>query len=1377
MFDFCWIDFRNTKSGVEVVPKFTINYRCSDLMIQGGDFYAVWNEETGMWSTHEQTVIDKIDKELYSAAVNKYGSIEGVRCLYMKDSDSGSIDRWHKYVKQQMREKYHPLDETFTFLSQKTVKEDYASKRLSYDLGGDCPAYTRLMNGLYDPEELQKLEWMTGAILTGDSKHIQKFGVLYGPPSSGKGTWLNEVLMPLTKGYYAIIKVADFGNPSKPFATEPLSSDPLVAIETDGNLSRIEDNTILNTLVSHEELLVNEKFKPQHPIKSNAFIILGTNSPVRITDAKSGLIRRLIDVYPSGRKFDYDEYMRLTSQLKFEYGGIAQHCIDVYKSMGEDYYQSYIPIRMMKATNEFYSFMEYIYDDVVEREGVSLNELYKLYKEYCDFAGVQTVARRRVIAEEARAYFREFYDDTHTKDGRHVRNWYTGLRTDRFGQTEGGDSVEQSGTDSGDDSVSGCPDVTKRLIPEWLNLKEQDSIFDTMFANCLVNFWDAKNSRLERQWSNVTTTLSQIDSHQEHFVKVPESLIVIDFDIRGPNDEKCLEKNLEAAARWPETYTEVSKSGGGIHLHYFYNGDVTKLSSLYDVNIEVKTFTGGSSLRRRLSLCNNSQIATISSGLAQKGGKNVIDWDGVKSDKHLYAMIMKDLKKQSSGGHTVTCVSHIVKVVKEAYDSGLSYDIRPMQNAIISFAASSTNQSENCLSMIADIPWCSDDKLDNRDIEINKDDGYIDERLVFFDCEVFPNLFFIGWCFENSDTVVRMFNPTPEEVEDLFRYKLVGFNNRAYDNHIMYARTMGYSNYDLYKLSQMLVSHEKGGTYDISERPTFGAAYNISYTDIYDFASAANKKSLKKLEYEMGVRHKELGLPWDLPVPEERWEEVAKYCENDVLATKAAFYYLASDWVTREILATWAGKTVNDTTNNLTQQIIFGDDKHPQKEFLYRDLSQPVMDLDPEVIEFLKEACPEMMAKRHGEAGSLLPYFPGYKHFWEKVPYKNAKGYKTVEKSVYRGEEVGEGGEVVSDPGIWYNVALLDIASMHPHSTIAECLLGVKYTRRFRHIVEGRVAIKHKDWDGAREMIGDLIDLCMDDINSGKFTNKDLATGLKTPINAFYGLSDAKFNNRCRDERNVDNIVAKRGALFMVDLMYAVRERGFTVAHIKTDSIKIPNATPEIIKFVYDFGKRYGYTFEHEATYEKMCLVNDAVYVAKYASKDWCQDTYGYIPEKNYDHEEEWTATGTQFQIPFVFKTLFSHEEITFDDMCEIKSVKTAIFLDKNEGLGPDRHNYIFVGRVGQFCPIKPGCGGAEMLRDAGDGKYAAVTGTKGYRWLESVDVLTLGKEDDIDVGYYRNLVDDARDTISKYGDFESFVSDDPAPAIFGDERVILINK
>ena len=102
----------------------------------------------------------------------------------------------------------------------------------------------------------------------------------------------------------------------------------------------------------------------------------------------------------------------------------------------------------------------------------------------------------------------------------------------------------------------------------------------------------------------------------------------------------------------------------------------------------------------------------------------------------------------------------------------------------------------------------------------------------------------------------------------------------------------------------------------------------MSYTDVYDFSS--KKQSLKKWEIELGISHKELGLPWDQPVPEKDWVKVAEYCDADVLATEAVFNHLKSDWTARQILADLADMSVNDTTNSLTTQIIFGKDKNPQ---------------------------------------------------------------------------------------------------------------------------------------------------------------------------------------------------------------------------------------------------------------------------------------------------------------------------------------------------------------------------------------------------------------------------------------------------------------
>lgn len=1321
MLDFIKISTRYVKSKniTEIYPRFIIK-KSSDLMIRGGDFYAIWVEERGLWSTDENDAIQLIDRELNEFAQKHKDEINtSVEILYMWDAQSGTIDAWHKYCQKQMRDSFHMLDEKLIFSNYETNKKDYASKKLDYPLEpGNMPAYDKLMSTLYSEDERRKIEWAIGSIVSGDSKKIQKFMVLYGAAGTGKSTVLN-IIQQLFDGYYSVFDAKALGSTSNAFALEAFKSNPLVAIQHDGDLSRIEDNTRLNSLVSHEIMTVNEKFKSTYSNDFKCFLFMGTNKPVKITDAKSGLIRRLIDVTPSGNKLSTKEYRHAIKQISFELGAIAYHCKEVYLS-DPGIYDDYMPLAMMGASNDFYNFVLDSYHVFKKEDGTTLKAAWEMYKTYCDEAKVPYPFSQRTFKEELKNYFWEYNDRFNFDDGQRVRSYYSGFRTDKF------ETTSEKKKD-------------KSKI-KTIEMKEQHSIFDDECYNCLAQYANS-NGTPSNKWDKVTSKLSDIDTSKLHYVQLPKNHIVIDFDIRDNTGNKNYELNLEEASKWPATYAEVSKSGCGIHLHYIYTGDVTKLSRIYDDHIEIKVSTGKSALRRKLTKCNNLPIATISSGLPLKGDKKMVNFESIKSEKGLRTLIKRNLNKEIHPG-TKPSIDFIHKILEDAYSDGLRFDVSDMKNDILAFAANSTNQSEYCIKLVNKMHFKSDEPSE----PVTNDNSL----LVFYDVEVFPNLFLVNWKAEGEGKpVVRMINPTPSEIEEIIHFNLVGFNCRRYDNHMLYARLMGYTNEQLYKLSQKIIGSKKGE----NNKYMFGEAYNISYTDVYDFSK--DKKSLKKWEIELGIHHQELGLPWDQPIPEDMWSKVAEYCDNDVIATEAVFNHLKADWTARQILADVAEMTVNDTTNALTTKIIFGSNRTPQDQFNYRDLSQPVYDSDlrDDARQFLIESTPEMMADTHGDANSILPYFEGY-------VYDSGK-------SVYRGEEVGEGGYVYAEPGIYSNVALLDIASMHPSSIVAECLFGEKYTSRFKDILDARLAIKHKDFDRAKKMLGGALAKYLTD----ESVAKDLAGALKIAINSVYGLTSASFEHPFHDPRNKDNIVAKRGALFMVNLKHEVQKRGFTVAHIKTDSIKIPNATPKIIQFVMDYGKKYGYTFEHEATYNRMCLVNDAVYIAKY-------------------DDGSWTATGTQFQVPYVFKTLFSKEPIEFEDMCETKSVSTALYLDMNEGY-PDvtdvektlekrkkdgalseneieglediiasGHNYIFVGKIGQFCPILPGYGGGLLMREK-DGKYYAATGSKGYRWMESEMVKVLNKEDAIDISYYERLADDAVEAISKYGDADRFINDD----------------
>ena len=1336
MLDFLMISTRPGKRGTtEIFPTFVVK-KSNDLMIRGGDFYAIWIEERGLWSTDEDDVVNLIDRELDRYAEEFRQKFGGhVRVCYMWDAGSGMIDAWHKYCQKQMRDSFHMLDEKLIFSNTDTKKKDYASKKLNYPLEpGEITAYDKLVSTLYSEEERQKLEWAIGAVVSGDSKSIQKFMVLYGAAGTGKSTILN-IIQQLFEGYYSVFDAKALGSSSNSFALEAFKTNPLVAIQHDGDLSKIEDNTRINSLVSHELMTVNEKFKSTYSSRFKCFLFMGTNKPVKITDAKSGLIRRLIDVSPSGNKLNPKEYRTTMKQVSFELGHIAHHCLEVYLN-DPGRYDDYIPTSMMGASNDFYNFIIDSYHVFKKEDGTTLKAAWAMYNTYCDEAKVPYPFSLRNFKEELKNYFWEFSDRFNFEDGSRVRSYYSGFRTDKFEKPKR--KKEEHKT-------------------ELISFDEIESIFDEECAGCFAQYATSKETPSEK-WEKVTSKLSELDTSKLHYVKVPENHIVIDFDIPDEDGNKCLERNIEEASKWPATYAELSKSGKGVHLHYIYSGDVSKLSRVYDNNIEVKVFTGKSSLRRKLTKCNDLPIATINSGLPMKGEDKLVNFEAIKSEKGLRTLIKRNLNKEIHPG-TKPSIDFIYKILEDAYANGLKYDVTDMRNAVFAFAANSTNQADYCIKLVNKMQFKSDEPSTG----VNNDDSSI----VFYDVEVFPNLFLVNWKLKGEGKpVVRMINPSSTEIEELLRFRLVGFNCRRYDNHILYARLMGYDNEQLYNLSQKIING--------SPNAFFGEAYNVSYTDVYDFASAANKMSLKKWEIKLGIHHQELGLPWDKPVPKELWTKVAEYCDNDVIATEAVFNYLEDDWTARQILADVAGMTVNDTTNSLTTKIIFGNNRKPQDQFNYRNMG----DISEEQYRHAFSD-DNFFFNNFGDKYTVFnkdgkPIFPGYKY---------ERG-----KSTYRDEEVGEGGYVYAEPGIYHNIALLDIASMHPHSVIAEELFGPEYTKRFKEIVDARIAIKHKDFDKAKVMLNGALAKYLTDEASAA----GLANALKTAINSVYGLTSANFDNPFRDPRNIDNIVAKRGALFMINLKHEVQSRGFTVAHIKTDSIKIPDATPEIIQFVMDYGKQYGYNFEHEATYEKMCLVNDAVYIAKY---------------KDGKHAGEWSATGTQFQIPYVFKTLFSKEPVIFEDVCETKSVSTSLYLDMNESL-PDvslyesvlsirksldtksnltkkeqsildnfagvsdeeiavliseGHDYHFVGKVGLFCPILPGKGGGELVREGKDKdgtiKYSSATGAKGFRWLESEMVKQLSKQDDIDLSYYRAMVDTAIDTISKYGDFHEFAN------------------
>lgn len=360
--------------------------------------------------------------------------------------------------------------------------------------------------------------------------------------------------------------------------------------------------------------------------------------------------------------------------------------------------------------------------------------------------------------------------------------------------------------------------------------------------------------------------------------------------------------------------------------------------------------------------------------------------------------------------------------------------------------------------------------------------------------------------------------------------------------------------------------------------------------------------------------------------------------------------------------------------------------------------------------------------------------------------YELVRGEDGTWHNMLWGTDLSVGGYVYANPGMYVTkpdnpmglaAITFDATSLHPTDAIQLNYMG-ENTSRYAALLAARVAIKHKDFDAARKMFnGKLAKYLTDESQAG-----DLSTALKTAANSLYGVSYASFDNPARDPRNVNNIIALRGSLVMRTLQKEVEDMGYKVIHIKTDSIKVADPDEKICNYIVEFGKSYGISYEVEHTWNKICLVNDAVFVGQHGADDK-KDPLG------------WETTGKEFQVPYVRKSLFTKEPIEFWDYCTTFNVsKGTLHLVTEEGT--DTENDEFIGRVGLFVPMKHG---GKLYRVSEEGKRYAASGTTGYLWRSADEVQDMHLEDDIDMSYFRNICDAAIDHINEFGSYGDFMA------------------
>ena len=474
---------------------------------------------------------------------------------------------------------------------------------------------------------------------------------------------------------------------------------------------------------------------------------MGSNDPIQLSP-NSGMKRRLIDIRPTGNLLDASTYDDCMEHIPFEKSGIAWKCLQVYKKLGRHYYDHYIAEDMLARTSPFHN---YVIENVMElKDGISLANAYDMYLRYAEMCKFKNEMPRYKFRDTLKLYFDQYEDSK-----------FSGFRWDKIGKEK--------------------PAEVKIDISSWLKFDCTTSLFDKVFADRPAQY-ASEDGFPSFKWENVKTTLSDIDTSKLHYVKTTEDIITVDFDKKDENGNKSLELNIEEASKFPPTYAELSKSGCGIHLNYIYTGgDPDELSRIFAPNIEVKVQKGNAALRRQLTRCNNLPIAQLSSGLPLKvkGVNKMVDWDGYKSEKVLRSMIVKNLKKEYHPA-TKPSIDYINDLLNKAYESGCTYDVRDMQNDILSFAMNSSHQSEYCLRVVSNMLFCSKDILDK---ESEDDTESVDENapIVIYDVEIAPSYKqYVAYC-EKNDIPINPKVPKDSKAHFLICWKFLDDEKYMWD--------------------------------------------------------------------------------------------------------------------------------------------------------------------------------------------------------------------------------------------------------------------------------------------------------------------------------------------------------------------------------------------------------------------------------------------------------------------------------------------------------------------------------------------------------------------------------------------------------------------
>ena len=131
--DFYQVATKEGKNAIELYPDFVVG-RSEDLMVRGQSFYAIWDEERGLWSQDEYDVQRLVDRELHIAAQER--NAKNGQKYTVKNLRSFTYNSWLQYRRfiKNVGDNSHELDSHIVFANTSFDKYDYVSRTLPYAL-------------------------------------------------------------------------------------------------------------------------------------------------------------------------------------------------------------------------------------------------------------------------------------------------------------------------------------------------------------------------------------------------------------------------------------------------------------------------------------------------------------------------------------------------------------------------------------------------------------------------------------------------------------------------------------------------------------------------------------------------------------------------------------------------------------------------------------------------------------------------------------------------------------------------------------------------------------------------------------------------------------------------------------------------------------------------------------------------------------------------------------------------------------------------------------------------------------------------------------------------------------------------------------------